>query len=72
MKSDRIRIDVDVLTKQVIDDLIERGFFGNQQAVLAAAIAALQVQLANDTMSDEYFNENTQTEMDSLQLGERV
>jgi|GEM_PF-3715260 len=72
MKSDRARIDVDVTTKYVVDDLIERGYFKDQQSALAAAVAALQLQMADETLSDEYYDEDTQHAMDSLQLGARA
>jgi hypothetical protein len=72
MKIERARVDVDATTKHIVDDLIERGYFRDQQTVLAAAVAALQLQMADETMSDEYYDEDGQQAMDALQLGARA
>ncbi len=70
-QKERVRIDIDSTTKFIIDDLIERGYFKDQQMALAAAVNALQMQVAAQTYNNEYDDELTQSEMDQLQLGFR-
>lgn len=67
-KIERSRVDVDITTKLIIDDLIERGYFKDQQSVLIAAISALQLQLASETLTDEYYDDTIQRRMDEQQL----
>lgn len=64
----RHRVDIDSRSKLVIDDLLERGLYHDQQAVVAAAIMALQLKLANDQYTSEYDHDDAQAEIDELQL----
>lgn len=68
IKAERSRVDVDPTTKLIVDDLIERGYFKDQQAVLTAAVAALQQHLASETLTDEYYDDDVQRRMDEEQL----
>ncbi len=64
----RHRVDVDGRTKLVLDDLVGRGLFRDQQDALTAAVAALQLQLVSETYTGEYDDDGAQEAMDEIQL----
>ena len=68
MKVERSRVDVDAVTKSIVDDMVERGLFNDSQAVIAAAVVALQQQVADQSYTDEYDSADGQDEIDRLQL----
>lgn len=73
LRDSRHRVDIDGRSKLIIDDLLERRLYRDQQEAMAAALVALQRQLAAETYSDEYDDEAAQSVMDHTQLdaGER-
>ena len=68
LRDTRHRVDIDSRTRLVIDDLLDRGLYRDQQEVMATALAALQIQLANEAHADEYDNEQAQSAIDHAQL----
>ena len=64
----RHRVDIDGRSKLVIDDILERGLYRDQQEVMAAALLALQTKVASETYTDEYDDEAAQAAMDDAQL----
>jgi len=64
----RNRVDIDIDTKLILDDMVERGFFRDTLQAIEAAVTALQVKLADDTHSDLYYDEDHQADMTRLQL----
>jgi hypothetical protein len=50
----RFRIDIGENSKRIMEDMIQRGFFKDYQALIVAALNTLQIKLANDTYTNEY------------------
>lgn len=54
--------------QEILDDMVDRGLFPDHQTAFMAAVEALQMKVADDTYTDEYFDEKQQSRMDYLQL----
>lgn len=64
----RHRVDIDGRSKLVIDDLLDRGLYHDQQEIMAAALLALQVKLSSETYTNEYDDDAAQAAIDDAQL----
>lgn len=59
---------LDYRSKAILEDMVDRGYFKNIKEAIASAVRALQSKMADEALTDEYFDNESAQEMADLQL----